>query len=85
MLVPARTRRTHRGAPMPAVKPALTVATPAALRCWNVTPGAGVTPANTSAEFAASDVRIMTPAFAHAFVLAIDSTRVLTSKSPESC
>src|SRR5437762_7360622 len=42
MLVPVRTRRTNRGAPMPAVKPALTVESPVALRCWNVTPGAGV-------------------------------------------
>src|SRR4051812_49354752 len=36
MTVPVRTRRTNRGAPMPVLKPALTVERPVALRCWNV-------------------------------------------------
>src|SRR5213596_231141 len=84
MVSPVRTRRTQRG-PAPDTNPSLTEYCPAAGRCSNKTPGFAVIVVNASAALADRDDRSMTPAFAQEFVGPSESTRAITSTSPDIC
>src|SRR5688572_26790501 len=80
-VLPTRCTRTQYGAAIPAVVVATVVPAVAVLR-WNETPLAAETRQNACAEFAASDSRIITPAFAHTSVFSTTVTRATIVQSP---
>jgi len=83
IVLPARTIFTQYGAAIP--DPAIFAAAPPLLaRYWNADPLAADTIMNAYAESAASDPRIITPAFDQLFTLATELTCATIWPSPLS-
>src|SRR5581483_4803472 len=81
-VLPLRTRRTQCGG-AEADPLVLTDVLPVASRRWNATPFAAETSTSPCAAFAASDSRIITPAFDQALVFCTVSTRIWIDPSPD--
>src|SRR5512141_3262543 len=73
--LPTRSSRTHRGGTTFSVPAVPYVVPPVTSRRWKPEPAVGDISANACGDPAVSDARIMTPAFAHAFVWTSESTR----------
>src|SRR6185436_18836545 len=83
--LPARTNFTQRGA-VDWLPDVLTLAPPSTGRRWNGTPltADAATSMKPWAEDAASELRIITPAFVHALTFWIEATRATIVPSPSS-
>jgi hypothetical protein len=81
--VPCRTTFTQYGATAVPL-PVLVLTHPVQLRDWNTKPFPGVRNTPAWAEFAPSVARIITPAFAQAFVFCWLATRATIAPSPVS-